>query len=167
MANGTCAIHGCERQARSRGWCGTHYERWRKHGSTADPRPSVEDRFWAKVDVGHPLGCWEWTGSKTRRYGAFWLDGQKYAHRVAFTLLRGPIPDGLTLDHLCRNPPCVNPDHLEAVTQGENVARGNSPPARHGRKTQCVNGHEFTPENTYTRPDGTGRHCRACMRGSA
>ena len=85
---------------------------------------STWDRFWARVDVGL---CWEWTGSNDRGYGMFRLDGRTVrAHRWAWETLVGPIPRGLHLDHLCRNPPCVNPDHLEPVTQPENIRRGHA-----------------------------------------
>lgn len=81
-------------------------------------------------------------------------------HRVVWTLWRKPIPQGLTIDHLCRNKGCANPRHLEPVAHRENVLRGVSPAARHAQKIHCTNGHEFTPENTYRY--GGGRFCRAC-----
>lgn len=119
---------------------------------------SIEERFWAKVQ---PTGfCWEWTASKAHGYGYF--NGSR-AHRFAYELLVGPIPDGLVIDHLCRNRGCVNPDHLEPVTQRENTMRGYSFSRLHARKTHCIRGHEFTPENTKTRSNGA-RICRECMR---
>lgn len=92
--------------------------------------------------------------------------GKKMAHRVAYNLLFGPDPDGLEPDHLCRNPGCVNPSHLEWVDHKENVLRGESPFALRARQTHCVNGHEFTPENTFRQHHGT-RGCLACKIGEA
>jgi hypothetical protein len=85
----------------------------------------------------------------------------KAAHRLFYEQLVGPIPDGLQLDHLCRVRHCVNPDHLEPVTQTANVLRGIGPTAVNAGKTHCVHGHPFTPDNTYINKQGN-RHCRAC-----
>ena len=127
-----------------------------------DAGRSFRARFWAKVDTGG--SCWNWTaGVDGRGYGAFKLNGRQLgAHVVAYRRLVGPIPEGLVLDHLCRNPRCVNPDHLEPVTQRENVVRGEAPAATNARKTHCKRGHEFTPENTIDHP--RGRNCRECGR---
>lgn len=109
-------------------------------------------------------GCWLWLRACTARgYGTVGV-GKKHtglAHRVSYQIMRGPIPEGMTLDHLCRTPGCVNPDHLEIVTQRENVLRGKSPCASHARKTHCSHGHEFTQDNTLRNSDGS-RRCRAC-----
>jgi hypothetical protein len=86
----------------------------------------VEERFWAKVDKNAQNGCWEWRAATFRRgYGAFQLrKGElRKAHRISWELLRGPIPDGLDIDHLCGNTGCVNPDHLEPVTRAVNLQR--------------------------------------------
>lgn len=79
-----------------------------------------------------------------------------YAHRLSYTLAYGSIPEGLVIDHLCRTPVCVRPDHLEAVTQQENMRRGP------GAKTHCKRGHEFNEVNTYVRKDTGARFCRPC-----
>jgi len=89
------------------------------------------------------------------------------AHRVAWELIRGPIPSDMTIDHLCRNRGCVNPVHLEVVTATENIMRGFSPSAVNARKTKCIHGHSFSGDNlyTYTRSDGrTARRCKSCVR---
>lgn len=123
-------------------------------------------RFWSKVDKSGE--CWIWTAYVSRDgYGRFRGAGRAstlQAHRVAYEYLVGPIPGGLTIDHLCRVKDCVNPGHMEVVTRAENARRGalDSRPNR-PRKTHCIHGHEFTPENAYRRPDGH-RNCRACLR---
>jgi hypothetical protein len=122
----------------------------------------VSERFWSKVERGADDECWLWIGTKNRGYGQYW-NGQRTvkAHRWAYEEFVGPIPAGLTIDHLCRNPSCVNPAHLEPCTAVENAMRGDSPPAANARKQHCKYGHELTPENTYYPPRG-GRECRTC-----
>ena len=85
------------------------------------------------------------------------------AHRIAYEKANGPIPAGMQIDHLCRNRACVNPSHLEAVTQRENLLRGTGTPAKNAAKTQCKHGHPFDATNTYVKPNGS-RQCRACAR---
>jgi len=122
-----------------------------------------EQRFWAKVRKGDI--CWNWTAAKMPAgYGLFGVGRRRpeYAHRFSYELAFGPIPQGMVIDHLCRNTSCVNPDHLEVVTHRENSLRGNGSPALNARKTHCIHGHEFTPENTYRYPHG-GRKCRTCI----
>lgn len=167
-----CAVEGCgSKPINVRGWCGMHYQRWRTYGDPiVTKRPNlvigtVEERFWSKVDKTGE--CWEWTAASADGYGRFGIEGKSVqrAHRVAYELLVGPIPESLVLDHLCRNTGCVNPAHLDPVTQNENVRRGQHPSGdQHylGGKTHCLRGHEFTPGNTYKPPGKNQRHCRAC-----
>ncbi len=87
----------------------------------------------------------------------------KNAHRAVYEWLVGPIPDGLQIDHLCRNPGCINPSHMEPVTPRENVMRGDTIAAENAAKTHCKHGHEFTAENTYVWPKKpNSRSCRRC-----
>ena len=135
--------------------------------------PRLPARFWAKVRIGNvpshrpELGpCWEWTGGTDRKgYGRFPLThcGHVYAHRIAYENLLGPIPSVLTIDHLCRNHGCVKVDHLEPVTNRENILRGEGVAAINARKTHCYNGHSFDEVNTYLRPNGD-RVCNTCRR---
>lgn len=121
------------------------------------PRRPLEERLWEQIDrTGE---CWLWTGCvRSDGYGAIGAGGRGgptlRPHRVAYELLVGPIPDGLTLDHLCCVTTCCNPAHLEPVTSAVNIRRATA------RRTHCRRGHEFTPENTIVRP--LGRECRTC-----
>jgi hypothetical protein len=127
-------------------------------------RGSLEERFWRYVSPEPNSGCWLWVASLDGRgYGQLGdgAGGVKKAYRIAWGLYRGPIPDGMELDHKCRVRCCVNPDHLEVVSHRENSLRGVGAPAVNARKTHCVNGHEFTEENTYLWK-GNERKCRSC-----
>src|SRR3990167_5796765 len=123
-----CSIPNCFRPLKSRSWCGTHYERWRKHGDPAQIR-RPKDRFWLKVKLGPipvqrpDLGpCWVWTARcDAAGYGRFNGGYSQLAHRNAYERLVGPIPKGLEPDHLCRNRSCVRVTHLELVTHAENM----------------------------------------------
>lgn len=127
--------------------------------------PWIRDRFWSKVEKRGDDECWPWHGRKTRKgYGLFGHAGEVLAHRRAYRYSIGEIPEGLTLDHLCGEPSCVNPAHLEPVTLKENILRGNGVAARNARKTHCLRGHLLDGENLIVRP--TGRGCRECSRRS-
>lgn len=138
------------------------------------PSEPLDVRFWRKVDKGAgDDGCWLWTGAKDHwGYGKIRTGvgrQQKVVHRVAYELLVGAIPDGLQLDHLCRQTSCVNPAHLEPVTGKENSLRSESIPALNARKTTCSKGHPFNHESTYHWVDArgrSGRRCRICRRES-
>lgn len=110
-------------------------------------------------------GCRVWVGSGNGiGYGTLSVDGRTvYAHREAYAVAFGPIPDGMVVDHLCRNRACINPHHMELVTNAENIRRGVSPSAINRRKTHCKRGHRFDAENTYRDPNG-GRYCKECKR---
>lgn len=125
---------------------------------------TLEERFWAKVDKDGPNGCWLWTASTNLQgYGQFFDGKTVLAHRFAYERLVGPIPEGLVTDHLCRTPLCVNPAHLEPVTQRENMLRGETVIAANARKTHCKRGHPLSGENLVI--DGQGwRQCRICLR---
>lgn len=125
---------------------------------------SPVQRFENKYIPVTESGCWLWTGATGKvGYGIFNKGRKDFvaAHRYSYELHKGSIGEGLTIDHLCRVRCCVNPDHLEAVSLRENIIRGESPSAHHARQTHCLNGHEFTFNNTY-RFRGKARICRQC-----
>lgn len=109
--------------------------------------------------------CILWEGPTIATHGNVYgrLRGKNIvlAHRVAYEAEYGPIPEGLVVDHLCRNGLCVNPLHLEAVTNVVNVMRGEGAPAKNARKTHCIRNHEFTLENTHISPQNR-RICKTC-----
>jgi len=128
----------------------------------AELPPSIASRIDKQAE-----GCWVWVGSRTADgYGRAWHAGRDWgAHRLVYTLLVGPIPEGLHLDHVgargCTSKACVNPAHLEPVTQAENNRRSGS---RQAHKTHCPRGHEYSGANLYVHRGN--RYCRACHRES-
>lgn len=123
---------------------------------------TVEQRFWQKVQKTE--SCWTWIGAQFRNgYGAFSAYGDQFrAHRFAYELLKGPIPDGMIVHHTCVNPACVNPDHLECVSPADHLLLNDAWVERVTR-THCPLGHPYDDTNTYITKNG-GRTCRECQR---
>lgn len=159
------------------------------HRGGCQPRltltPDEMERFFAKLDMSGPppadwrgrpddparlMVCWVWTGARYRSgHGQVGITNRcgepakSRVHRVTFSEFVGEIPDGLEPDHLCHNPPCANPFHLECVTHRENVLRGDTIPAAKARQTHCIpRGHPLSGANVYLHPKRGTRHCRAC-----
>ena len=125
---------------------------------------TIPERFVEKIAIRPGPACWDWLAGRDHKgYGQFWLDGgTRLAHRVSYEYANGPIPNGLQLDHLCRNRACVNPAHLEPVTGRDNLLRGETKAAMNAAATHCSNGHAFDEVNTYHWRGH--RICRACGR---
>ena len=126
-------------------------------------------RFSRKIQV-NDNGCWEWQGTKdSQRYGRLKVNGKPiFAHRFSYSIFKGPLQPGLCIMHTCDNPPCCNPEHLRQGTHGDNMRdKVNKGRCYWKKQTHCVNGHEFTVENTYIRPSRpTERYCVRCKRES-
>ena len=121
------------------------------------------ERFKSLFKEGRKKECWEWNGHLNNDYGRIWIGSyEEYAHRISYEYYVGEIKNGLYIDHKCRNPKCVNPNHLRLVTHVENVLLGISPPAVNKRKTHCKEGHKFTKKNTAIVNHGKSRLCRTC-----
>ncbi len=122
---------------------------------------SLPERFAAQIVPDQASGCWRWIGAHVRGRGKLRQNNrERLATHVAWNLHRGEIPEGMVLDHLCRNVACVNPDHLEPVTQSENLRRGDTG-ARLRAVMHCPSGHAYDAANTYVDKRGK-RYCRAC-----
>lgn len=126
------------------------------------PMPWTRERLMEWVKIDPETGCWNWQGAKTQGYGIAGngRDKSRLAHRRSHEMFVGPIPPGYEIDHLCRNPPCINPKHIEAVTPRMNKMRSKSPWALNAAKTHCKRGHDLSEENVYRTKKG--RSCRAC-----
>lgn len=130
---------------------------------TRRPHPMnvpLGQRIRERCDV-QPDGCWKWNGSVDRKgYGRLMVKLRRvFAHRISYEAFRGPIPHGLVIDHLCRNPPCCNPDHLEAVTRRENTIRGTNPAAIAAKRSACQKGHAYVDGSYLV----TAHGCRRCL----
>lgn len=179
----TCITEGCDRLVQKRQWCEPHYRKYIADGGERvqkeRPRISAEARFFAKIRLApnpkrDDLGdCWIWTAFKSPDgYGRFGSGGSGNSvpsYRWAYEHWVGPVPEGKVLDHFaCDNPACANPHHVRPVNFLENVLRSDvSLPALNLAKTHCINGHEFTPENTYQNNGPGTRSCRTCVRARA
>ena len=163
-----CAIPGCNKFVFGHGFCSAHYSRWRRHGDPlagrTTPGTPVELRLWPFIKRGDPDQCWEWQGPRDKAgYGWLKINGTTIsAYRLAYQLLTKTIvPTGLTMDHLCRNPPCCNPKHLQPVPERTNLLRGTGTSAQNARKHQCPAGHPYDLLNTRFNNRGE-RCCRTC-----
>lgn len=179
MTKNICSIDGCDRRVgySETQWCKVHHRRWERNGSPyVGGNISRDDpmTFWGRVEI-RVDGCWLWKGRTNRGYGRFILDGiQVLAHRFAYELLIGPIPEGLVIDHLCRNPTCVRPDHMDPTTRVKNWRKGYDDLAAVGAlrrksggsfiQTHCKRGHPFNAENTHIAKKSGQRVCRVCCR---
>lgn len=173
MSKAICRVAECDSPADSRHLCGKHLQRLNRLGTTdLTPRPNLSERFWVKVNKDAPISavrpdlghCWLWTASLDGKgYGKIGVKGKLLqAHRLSYEMVLGAIPDGLVLDHLCRIRHCVNPGHLEPVTQRVNLLRGQTLTAKEVQVTHCPQDHPYDEANTYQY--GNNRKCRACRR---
>lgn len=131
----------------------------------------LKERILSLVQRTNNKDCWEWQANKNALgYGRLTVgsrtDGSRKtreAHRVSYEAFIGPVPEGKVLDHLCRNPSCANPYHLEPVTTAENIRRGDAGKV-HRDKTHCPQGHAYTADNLYKGSDKNSRNCKTCMK---
>jgi HNH endonuclease len=180
MANATCSIDGCGKPVfrKAHGWCVMHYRRWQRNGHPLAVRQIVGDtsaRLLSHIQVGAPDECWPWTACVDERGYGKTRGPETLAHRAVFVTFVGPIPDGLTIDHIChQHDECPGGDdcphrrccnwvaHLKPAPVGSNVLRGNAPSALNARLLMCAKGlHPFDAANTYVSRKGK-RRCRTC-----
>lgn len=166
-------MEGCSAPRKAQSLCANHYWKWARYGDPlggpgkgSQPKP-LAPRFWARVNK--TKGCWLWTGGTKNGYGRFWFKGQdELAHRFAYEYLVGPIPNGLTIDHVaalgCTSKLCVNPAHLEPVTHQINNLRADGVSGRNARKTHCKRGHPFEGPEADMHFVRGARSCRICER---
>lgn len=154
-----CSVEGCQKLAdRHRTICITHHNRLYRYGTYEAITKTDEQKLLSRVRKTD--GCWIWVGAVNSGNG-YGRINRTYAHRYAYELLVGPIPEGLQLDHLCRVPLCVYPAHLEPVTPRENIRRG----IKGVLTTHCPQGHPYDEENTgKVKGRPAGRWCKACNR---
>lgn len=167
-----CIVNGCKNKHRAKGYCQKHYMRLYHTGDVDTPykkfRGTALQRF-IFLHIKKENGCWEWRGVLDKRgYGRLvddngWAD---MAHRWSYKHFVGEIPKGLVINHLCHNPKCVNPKHLEVTTHYDNIVNKGITNASYlnAKKTHCKNGHEFTEDNIYwskNKYNGT-RICKKC-----
>jgi hypothetical protein len=162
-----CSVEYCDSESKHLGLCAKHYNRQHKYGDTGVNKKGSPDylRFWTKVKI--VAECWEWQGFvDPNGYGQFYPTHTKneLAHIYAYKFVYDIVPEGLVIDHLCRNRKCVNPFHLEAVTQRVNTLRGIGPSALNAVKTHCPQGHPYDEANTWVNPKKNERICRECSR---
>lgn len=154
------ACSECPRKVHARGFCITHYFRWRRHGDPnyVGSKRIPDEEVWKHIKRNRQ-GCWVWQGRKNNRgYGV--LGRRRYAHIVAYVLTFGEIPAGMEIDHLCFNPACIKPRHLEAVTSAENMRR-----RRLLVRGRCKRGHQIKGEaDVYLRKDNGRVMCLMCQR---
>lgn len=160
----TCTVDGCTKpRYRDTRICAMHRTRKQRTGTYDPPhRPTPRERFWARVDRRSDVECWLWTGAlNDEGYGQFGYPIPRNVHIVAYEDLVGPVPDGHQLDHLCKVRHCVNPAHLEPVTQRVNWERSDCPSRINADKTHCKRGHPLAGDNLGHKPNGQ-RVCRKC-----
>ena len=164
-----CVFENCDKKVLSRMLCQRHYYFARRKYKNIDKYPLLEvktpiERFNGMYKVVKS-GCWEWRKISVDKkgYGRFVSEVGKFAHRFSYHYHKGKLDPKLTIDHLCRNKRCVNPDHLEQVTQRENVLRGTADAAKNVLKTHCKRGHKLSGKNLFVKKSKNGHRKRYCM----